>query len=124
LLAHTDLVLYDLKLLDESQHRHWTGATNRQILANARRLAAHGIQIRIPLIPGITDTEDNLRSLFGFMRDAGLGRVALLPYNPSAGAKYEWLGLAYEIQGEPQNGERLAQLTSTAREAGLDATVG
>ena len=116
-------MLYDLKLLDESQHRHWTGATNRQILANARRLTAHGIQIRIPLIPGITDTEDNLRGLFSFMCDAGLGGVALLPYNPSAGAKYEWLGLTYEIRGEPQSDERLAQLASMAREAGLEATV-
>jgi len=124
LLKYTDLVLYDLKLFDENQHRQWTGATNRQILANARRLAAHNVEIRMPLIPGITDTEDNLCGLFSFMRDAGLSRVALLRYNPSAGAKYEWLGLPYEIAGEPQSGERLAELASMAQGAGLEATVG
>jgi pyruvate formate lyase activating enzyme len=124
LVEHADLVLYDLKLLDGRQHRRWTGATNRQILANARRLAAYNVQIRVPLIPGITDTDDNLGSTFSFMADAGLTRVALLPYNPSAGAKYEWLDRPYEIVGESQSEERLAELIGLAQEAGLEATVG
>jgi pyruvate formate lyase activating enzyme len=125
LAAHADLVLYDLKLLDEGQHRRWTGATNRQILANARRLAADGynVQVRVPLIPGITDTQANLRGIFGFMGAAGLRRVTLLPYNPAAGAKYEWLERRYEIVGEPQSAERLAEMVEMAYAAGLEATV-
>jgi pyruvate formate lyase activating enzyme len=123
LLQHTDLVLYDLKLIDDDAHRRWTGASNRQILANARRLAAHAggyqMQVRVPLIPGITDTEENLRGIFYFMREAGLDRAALLPYNPSAGAKYEWLGLRYQIEGEPQAEERLEELACLGRAAGL-----
>ena len=87
----SDLVLYDLKLIDDAEHRRWTGASNRQILDNARRLAGRNVQVRVPLIPGITDTDANLPGLFGFMQEAGLRRVALLPYNPSAGAKYQWL---------------------------------
>jgi pyruvate formate lyase activating enzyme len=125
LAVHADLVLYDLKLLDEGQHRRWTGATNRQILANARRLAANGynVQVRVPLIPEVTDTEANLRGIFGFMGEAGLRRVTLLPYNPSAGAKYEWLGRRYEIVGEPQSAERLAEMVEMACKVGLEATV-
>jgi pyruvate formate lyase activating enzyme len=124
LLAHTDLVLYDLKLLDDQQHRQWTGATNRQILANAQRLTAYSAQVRVPLIPGITDTEENLSGIFDFMCEVGLSRVALLPYNPSAGAKYEWLELPYEISGVPQSEERLAELASLAQRTGLETTVG
>lgn len=126
LAAHADLVLYDLKLLDEVQHRHWTGANNRQILANARRLAANGynVQVRVPLIPGITDTEANLRDIFGFMGAVGLRRVTLLPYNPSAGAKYEWLERHYEIVGESQSKDELTTLAAKAREAGLEASIG
>ena len=123
-LAHADLVLYDLKLIDEAEHRRWTGASNRQILANAARLDPRNVQVRIPLIPGTTDTDDNLCGLLAFMRDAGLKRLAFLPFNPSSAAKYEWLGLDYEIDGEPQTRPRLADLAVLARSAGLEVEVG
>lgn len=124
LLEHTDLILYDLKLIDEIQHRRWTGASNRQVLDNARRLARKEVQVRVPLIPGVTDTQENLRDIFGFMQEARLNRVALLPYNPSAGAKYEWLDRPYTITGEPQSDQRLAELVNLAQQAGLESTVG
>ncbi len=124
LADRSDLVLYDLKIFDEEQHRRWTGASNRQILDNARRLAGRDVQIRVPLIPGATDSDENLAAIFGFMVDAGLPSVALLPYNPSAGAKYDWLGLAFTVTGEPQSPARLAELAALGRRAGLDVTLG
>jgi len=124
LLPHIDLILYDLKLIDEGEHRRWTGASNRQILDNVERLAAYNVQIRVPLIPAITDTEENLGGIFAFMRSVGLSSVALLPYNPSSAAKYEWLGLPYEIQGEPQNRNRLLSFVDMARQTGLEAVIG
>ena len=77
LLDHTDLVLYDLKLIDDAEHRRWTGGSNAPILANARRLAAAAtagqgpalaVELRVPLIPGITDTRANLGGIFAFAR--------------------------------------------------------
>ena len=124
LAARADLVLYDIKLIDDAQHRKYVGVSNRRVLDNARRLAGRNVQIRVPLIPGITDTEENLGGIFAFMRDAGLTRVALLPYNPASGAKYEWLGLSYDIQGAPQEASYLAGLVDIAARAGLEATVG
>ena len=124
LLDHTDLVLYDLKLMDEEEHRRWTGASNRQILSNARQLAGRNVQVRVPLIPGITDTEENILGIFGFMCDVGLESVALLPYNPSADAKYEWLGLTYEVRGETKSPELLEGLMNIARRLGLNAAIG
>ncbi len=124
LLPHTDLVLYDIKLMDEQVHRRWTGASNRQILANAARLAEHRVQVRVPLIPGITDTEENLQSIFAFMHTVGLSSLALLPYNPSSSAKYEWLDLHYQIEGATQSPKRLAALVDMARQAGLEAVIG
>jgi pyruvate formate lyase activating enzyme len=124
LVEQSDLVLYDIKLVDEAAHQRWVGASNRQILDNARRLAGHNVQVRVPLIPGITDTEDNLSAIFAFMHEAGLGSVALLPYNTSAGAKYEWLDRAYEIEAETQSGEALARMVERARAAGLAAAIG
>jgi pyruvate formate lyase activating enzyme len=121
--AHADLILYDLKLMDKVEHRRWTGASNRQILENARRLAGRNIQIRIPLIPGVTDTETNLRATFAFMREAGLGSAALLPYNTSAGAKYEWLDRDYGLEGQVQSEAELEAMLALARAEGLEATI-
>ena len=59
---HTDLFLYDLKLMDDDRHRKYTGVSNRLILSNLQRLSAGGAQVivRIPLIPGVNDDEQNL----------------------------------------------------------------
>jgi len=122
-LRHAHLVLYDLKLISDREHRRWTGASNRQILRNARRLAGRNVEVRVPLIPGITDTEENVRGICRFVRDAGLKRVTLLPYNPSSGAKYEWLCMPYEVRGEAQEGARLGELRAVAEEVGLEARV-
>jgi pyruvate formate lyase activating enzyme len=124
LLDHVDLLLYDLKLIDDAEHRRWTGTSNRRVLANARRLAGRPVQVRVPLIPDITDTEANVRGIFDFMRDAGLGSVCLLPYNASASAKYEWLGRDYAIEGELQDEAHLAPLVALAGAAGLEVAVG
>jgi pyruvate formate lyase activating enzyme len=123
LVEHADLVLYDLKMIDAADHLCWTGSSNGQILDNARRLADRNIQVRIPLIPGITDTDENMRGIFSFMQDAGLCQVALLPYNPSAGAKYEWLDRRYDIAGEPQSDEQLLTWLKMARQMGFLATI-
>ena len=124
LLADTDLVLYDLKMIDDSEHQRWTGRSNHRILDNLRRLAGRNVQVRVPLIPGITDTRENLASVFEFVRGASLPGVCLLPYNPSSGAKYEWLGIGYEIQAQPQDSRQIVEMLDLARQLGLEAVVG
>ena len=125
LTKHADLVLYDLKLVDCDDHRRWTGVSNQQILENLEHLASchRNVQVRVPLIPGITDTEDNLRGVFALARDAGLRHVALLPYNVSAGAKYEWLDRPYEIEAVSQSDEQLQSWLALAQRYGLEAVV-
>jgi pyruvate formate lyase activating enzyme len=144
LLKHCDLVLYDLKLIDDADHRRWTGASNRQTLHNAARLRGrvpaspmrapasrrtrrgpshHDVQVRVPLIPNITDTDGNVRAIFAFMADVGLRSVAFLPYNPATAAKYEWFDLPCEVQGEVESASRLTELVALAKHAGLEAAV-
>ena len=94
-----DLVLMDVKLIDPAAHKAWTGVDNRLILQNLARLKALGIpfRARIPLIPGVTDTAENLTATARLLEGAGaLERVELLGYNRAAGAKYGQLGLCYE----------------------------
>ncbi len=88
LLPHLDAVYFDLKLFDETSHRTHCGVSNRPILENFRRLAAtarhSGLTLlpRTPLVPGITDTDENLRDIAGFLGQCGITHAALLPYNP------------------------------------------
>lgn len=123
LVEYADLVLYDLKLVGETEHLRWTGASNRLILENAARLPREKVCFRVPLIPGITDTEENLVAVFDFVASIAGAPVALLPLNPSSAAKYEWLGLPFKLDCEPQTGERLQALAELGRRRGLHVSV-
>jgi pyruvate formate lyase activating enzyme len=99
LLERADLVYYDLKLIDGEAHRRYTGRDNGLILSNLRVLVASGVPyvIRVPLVPGVTDTDENLAAVAGIARGlSGLLRVDLLPYNRAAGAKYEAAGVRFD----------------------------
>lgn len=97
-LAHTDYVLYDLKLMDAARHKQYCGADNAAILNNYRILAASGLPFitRIPLIPTVNDTEENLTATAEFLTSCGVKRVELLPYNKFAGSKYRSAGRVYQ----------------------------
>ncbi len=81
-----DAVQVDLKLFDDAEHRRWCGASNRGILANVAWMVAQGDAVdvlpRVPLVPGITDTDANLTGLAGFLAEVGAERVQLVPFNP------------------------------------------
>ena len=92
-LTLCDYVLYDLKLIDPDLHRRYCGTENVPILQNYRTLAASGVPFvtRIPLIPGVTDTAQNLSAIAALMRECGVDYAELLPYNRMAGSKYAGL---------------------------------
>jgi pyruvate formate lyase activating enzyme len=99
LASRADLFYYDLKLMDPDAHRRHTGMGNAPILRNLELLSELGVSlvVRVPLVPGVTDTDDNLEAIAAFVqRLPGLVRVDLLPYNKAAGAKYEAVGLTYD----------------------------
>lgn len=85
ILPYVDLIYYDVKLADPQAHERCTGRTNRIILDNLRRLLAAGTAVvhpRVPLIPGITATRENLSAIVDFLIEAGADNVSLLAYNP------------------------------------------
>lgn len=97
----TDLFLYDLKLLDEDRHLRFTGVSNRLILENLRRLVEWGkeVIVRVPLIPGINDDEENIRRIGEFVASLGeIARIDVLPYHETGIAKYERLGEAFRLR--------------------------
>ena len=98
ILERSDYVLYDLKLMDPSAHTHYTGCSNDLILRNYRVLAASGVPFctRMPLIPGVNDTDENIDATARFMCENGAKEIELLPYNRMAGAKYKLAGREYK----------------------------
>lgn len=99
-LDAVDFVLFDLKLADDEAHRRYTGVSCKTIHTNLRHLQDNGKPhvIRIPLIPGITDTPDNLSALASLAADSP---VELMPYNPLAGAKYPNVGKQFAYREVP-----------------------
>ncbi len=98
--ALADHILYDLKLMDDSKHREYTGVSNGPILDNLLDLSENGhtVTIRVPLIPGITDTEDNLDSMIEFLTSLdNVTRIGLLPYNKLAEDKCRRFGITSRL---------------------------
>ena len=96
--SEMNMVIMDVKLVNAEAHKHYTGADNAVILRNLAWLKRSGIpfRIRIPLIPTVNDTEENLRATAELLQDAPtLETVELLRYNKAAGAKYAGLGMTF-----------------------------
>ncbi len=97
-MGKASLIMMDIKLMDAQKHRHYTGVDNAGILRHAALLCQGSTPfiIRIPLIPGVNDSPENLDATAAFIAGAKkLIRVELLPYHQTAGAKYEMAGMQY-----------------------------
>jgi pyruvate formate lyase activating enzyme len=102
-LPYTELIMMDVKLMDDGLHRFWTGVGNEKIMKNLDIAAASGIPliVRLPLIRGVNDTSENIKALALYIKDfKTLQCVEILPYNTNAGAKYSMLG--QEFCPDPQ----------------------
>ncbi|MCG8478800.1 MAG: glycyl-radical enzyme activating protein [Spirochaetales bacterium] len=97
-LAVVDHFLVDIKVWDPALHRRTVGVDNAPILENIRLLAARGatLTVRIPLIPGVTATAENIRPTARFVRDLpGTVPLELINFNPLASGKYIVLAREY-----------------------------
>lgn len=104
LLAVTDLVLLDIKHIDDGEHIKLTGRSNKNILAFARYLSDLGkpVWIRHVLVPGITDNDEYLHRLKAFLSTlTNVEKVEVLPYHTMGEVKYNKLGINYPLKGVP-----------------------
>ena len=91
-----DLVIMDIKLAESEAHEKYTGVPNDKILENFKLLKDSGkpYVIRTPLVPGVTDTEENLEKISEIIGDS---KWEKLPYNEFAPAKYKMLGMEFNL---------------------------
>ena len=100
LMAHTSLVILDLKEMDPERHRQLTGKDNGNILAMARHISDLGVPlwIRHVLVPGLTDDEAGLTQMAAFLRSLKtVERVEVLPYHTLGLFKWQKLGIPYPL---------------------------
>ena len=125
---YVDTALLDIKQMDDVLHKEYTGVSNKAILDNI--ILVHGmgvaIRIRIPVIPGYTDQEDNIRGIAAFVAGR-LGRevpVDLLPYHRMGESKNESLGREMDMSIAIPSAEHMAHLRSIVEGYGLECRIG
>lgn len=110
-LRYTDLVLLDIKHIDDGEHKKLTGVSNRNTLNFARYLSDIGkpTWIRHVLVTGVTDNDEYLTALRRFIDGLkSVEKVEVLPYHCMGEVKYERLGLSYPFKGmTPPDKERV-----------------
>ncbi len=127
-LEESDLVLFDLKCMDPEDHVKSTGVSNQVILENLKRRDAtrKPIIVRVPLIPGYTDSNANLSAIAGILATLqSLDRLDLLPLHEYGKNKYAQLGMEYPLSGiQPLSEERIKQIQIFFESFGLKSQIG
>lgn len=105
LIAVTDLVMLDIKHMDDTEHKKLTGCSNSNILAFSEYLKAHSrpVWIRHVVVPGITDKPESLRAVGKYIASLpNMEKLEVLPYHSLGAVKYQNLGIDYPLKDTPQ----------------------
>lgn len=127
ILKEADMVLYDYKGADEEEHIRNTGGSNRRILDNLRLLGELGVPviIRMPLIPGYNDSEENIRyALELFLSVKSIVRIDVMAYHEFGKTKHEQLGMEYPLHDITGAQERAEYVRDLFEAHGLTAQLG
>lgn len=128
LLPYLDRVYCDIKLLDDEAHIRYTGLSNKRTLENIARLKEYAIPVtvRTPLIPGVTDSQENISGIARWIREnARVEQYELLNYNPLAEAKFQELGMPYVLSNlKRKTAAELKNLAALAEKEGISVIVG
>lgn len=121
-----DLVLFDLKSADPEAHLRHTGVSLRIIRANLEALARtrHPLKVRIPVVPGINDSDADIRDFASLLAPLAVP-VELLPYHAIGAAKYRRLNRPYPLQDTPEPAPaEMARYAAGLETAGLHVELG
>jgi pyruvate formate lyase activating enzyme len=131
ILPHADMVLYDLKEIDPEKHTRFTESSNEVILSNILKVrdavksgaVVKEMWVRTPIIPGATDTEENIRGIGGFIAanmDGAVSRWELCSFNNLCRDKYTRLGMDWQFNNcEVLERKLMDRLAEVARKSGV-----
>ena len=128
-LPYTDLILYDIKLIDKDQHKKYTGCSNEIILDNFNYITDKikgtdkKVWIRTPIIPDATDNEENIRGIARFIKGRA-DRWELTAFNNLCRDKYLRLGLDWDyMDAKLIDREKMDLLVKRAKEEGFENVI-
>lgn len=128
LIPYLDCIFFDMKLFDEQEHIKHTGISNKRVKENALHLNDYSIPMvmRTPLIPSITDYDENIRNIGEFGSELkNLCYYELLNYNVLAESKYEMVGQNYTLhEARPLSAQRVSELAHIAGKSGIKVVWG
>ena len=107
-----DLVMLDIKHIDDDEHKKLTHHTNKNILEFAKFLDDRNVKLRIRhvIVPEITNKEEQLARLGKFLKDfKNIEKIEVLPYHTLGKAKYENMGMEYPLVDTPQLSDKDAK---------------
>lgn len=126
--ARTNVVLFDLKLMDDARHLQYTGVSNKPILANLTALAQshRNIWLRVPVIPGLNDREADWRAAAAFASTLPtIRQVNLLPYHKLGLLKTRRMSDVYPMESvEPPSAAHLERAAEIFRACGMNVKIG
>jgi glycyl-radical enzyme activating protein len=102
IIPYTDLFLYDIKLIDDINHKKSTGVSNKRIIENLKKLSVEKVEVwvRTPLIPSINDNPNDIKEISDLISSLKtIKKHEFLPYNSLGESKYESLGLKCDFCG-------------------------
>ncbi|MCG3219026.1 MAG: glycyl-radical enzyme activating protein [Candidatus Heimdallarchaeota archaeon] len=122
-IDYIDLFLFDLKLINERLHKEFTGVPNKQIIENLRFITqtrSNDVIIRIPIIPGITSTDQNIEDILTLLSSLNMVKeVNLLPFH-NVSEKYDRLGMEYKLDHvRAPSDEEMAKVKERFEEKGF-----
>jgi len=125
-LKYVDLCLYDIKHTEPESHKRGTGKNNRRIIENFY-LTAKSVRtwLRVPVIPGYNDSEENIMNLIHLAKKGNAEKVSILLYHEYGKTKYKQLGRHYQLSKlDPPSNNYLQRLNKLFKDAKLEATIG
>lgn len=123
-----DLILFDLKIMDDEKHQRFTGESNSLILENLRKLTQNGkkIIIRVPVLGGVNDDDENIQKMAEFLRSCGgIQEINLLPYHKGGEEKRRRLNKPYSsIDFRAPSSQRLQEIKNGLSAYGFSVRIG
>jgi len=123
-----DLILYDIKLIDDKAHKKYAGKSVGPVLDNLKQLSEQktAVKLRFPLIPGMTDTDANIGRIIAFLKDNTNYRdIHILPFHKAGEGKYEALNIINDMKDIPvPSREKVAEVKNQFESTGFNVTIG
>ncbi len=127
-LPWLEWIFFDLKHIDAASHKELTSSTNSLILENARQLAGKfegRLVFRLPLVPGLNDSDENIRATAGFILSTGRNELNILPVHHLGREKYQLAGIVYKLPGfEMTPREKLVEIQNRFASLGITCYLG